>query len=185
MNKVEKKEIWKDIKGYEGLYQVSNLGNIKSLDRNINNHFVLGKQLKSYSGTSGYLFVRLSKNNKYKNFIIHRIVAETFIENPNNYNYVNHKDEDKINNNVCNLEWCSQKYNCNYGNRNKKISQKNTNGKCSKRVEQYIKDGTYIRTWISLKQIQRELNYNIGNIGQVCLGNRITANGYRWKYENN
>ena len=100
------KEIWKDIKGYEGLYQISNFGNIKSLRTN--------KLVKAFKNTKGYCQVSLWNNNVKKMFVVHRLVAQEFIPNPNNLLQVNHKDEDKKNNNVDNLEWCSVKYNCNY-----------------------------------------------------------------------
>lgn len=120
-------EIWKDIKHYEGLYQVSNLGNVKTLDKYVNsgiknNNKVKrkGKLLKQYN-KRGYLQVTLTHNNKRKYVGVHRLVAQAFIPNPNNLPQVNHKDEDPLNNHVENLEWCTAKYNCNYGNRNSKI----------------------------------------------------------------
>lgn len=100
------KEIWKDIKGYEGLYQVSNLGNVKSLKTN--------KNLYYSNSNNGYLRVGLFKN-KRKMFSIHRLVAENFIPNPNEYLVVNHKDFNQKNNKVDNLEWCTSKENNNYG----------------------------------------------------------------------
>ena len=111
---------WKDIPGYEGLYQVSNLGEIKSL-----NYRNTGKEkiIKPRKNKGGYLRVVLCKNGKQKDFLVHRLVAVAFIPNHNNYNQVNHKDENPSNNNVNNLEWCTSKYNSNYGNRNKKLSE--------------------------------------------------------------
>lgn len=121
------KEIWKDIPNFEGLYQVSNLGNVKTLDKYVNSGIKnnskvkrIGKILKQYN-KGGYLQVSLRKNYKRYYFGIHRLVAMAFIPNPNNYPQVNHKDENKLNNCVENLEWCTAQYNCNYGNRNKKI----------------------------------------------------------------
>ena len=110
---------WKDIPGYEGLYQVSNLGEIKSL-----NYRNTGKEkiLKLIKDKKGYFHVNLYKNGKLKNLQVHRLVAMAFIPNHNNYNQVNHKDENTSNNAVENLEWCTAKYNSNYGNRNKKIN---------------------------------------------------------------
>ena len=115
------KEEWKDIKGYEGLYQISNLGRIKSLNYNRTKK---EKILSNSTNRKGYLFVILYKNGKKKSFKVHRLVAIHFIENPNNYFQVNHKDENKSNNRVDNLEWCTQEYNLNYGTRNKRISEK-------------------------------------------------------------
>lgn len=127
-----KKEIWKDIKNYEGYYQVSNLGRIKSVDRYINQYngynystrIYKGKILKFSIGTRGYLKVVLQKERKVKTYNVHRLVAEAFIPNPNNLPQVNHIDENKLNNNINNLEWCSSKYNINFGNRNIKVSNK-------------------------------------------------------------
>lgn len=121
-------EIWKDIKGYEGLYQVSNLGNIRSLKFKNNiiekeRIRVLRQQLRN-----GYLTINLTKNGKRKNYQIHRLVAQEFISNPNQYSIVNHKDYKKTNNRVDNLEWCTQKYNVNYSicNMKNKVHVKNT-----------------------------------------------------------
>jgi len=125
------KEIWKDIPNYEGLYQVSNYGNVKTLDKCVNsgikNNSIVtrkGKLLKQYLKKNGYLQVTLTHNNTRKYVCVHRLVAEVFIDNSNNYLQINHKNEDKTDNRVENLEWCSPKYNCNYGNRNSKIYNK-------------------------------------------------------------
>ena len=115
-------EEWKDIKGYEGIYQISNKGRVKSLKFNKENILIPVKQNR------GYLFVNLCKNGKVKKYLIHRLVAEAFLPNPDNSPQVNHKDENKLNNNVENLEWCSNEYNINYGSRNEKAS-KNSKGK--------------------------------------------------------
>lgn len=103
-------EIWKDIDGYDGFYQVSNLGNVRSSKT---------KQNIYYSDTNkGYFRVNLYKNKKRKSYSIHRLVAEYFLDNPNNYPCVNHKDCNKKNNRVDNLEWCTYKYNNNYKGHN-------------------------------------------------------------------
>lgn len=111
-------EEWRDIKGYEGKYQVSNLGRVKSLNYrgNTNKEHIL----KPKKVRNGYNQVQLYKNGIGIFYSIHRLVAEIFIPNPNNYPQVNHKDENKINNKVENLEWCTQKYNNNYGSHNKR-----------------------------------------------------------------
>ena len=125
------KEIWRDIKNLENYYQISNLGRVRSITRKAktkilnNNYRTIEGQLISPAKTrDGYLKVTLSKNHKRYYFRVHRLVAEAFIDNPNNYPVVNHKDENKLNNRVDNLEWCTNKYNCNYGTRNKRISNK-------------------------------------------------------------
>ena len=124
------KEIWKDIPDFEGLYQVSNLGNVKTLDKYVgtgikHNSKVKRKEkiLKQYN-KRGYLQVSLSKNNKRYYFNVHRLVVQAFIPNLDNLPQVNHKDENPMNNCIENLEWCTAKYNCNYGTRNKRIYNK-------------------------------------------------------------
>ena len=106
-------EEWKDVKGYEGLYMISNLGRIKSLQGC--KYRKQERILKQYKKTGGYYQVSLSKNHKSKWFTVHRLVAINFIDNPNNYPQINHIDENKSNNSASNLEWCTAKYNNNYG----------------------------------------------------------------------
>lgn len=170
--KITIKEEYKDIKNYEGLYQVSNLGNVKRVSKNR----LLTPQKDKY----GYLHVSLSKNNKVKIYKVHRLVADTFIENKNNYKQINHKDEDKLNNNVNNLEWCNSKYNCNYGNRNNKISIKN--GNKGKSIYQ-IKDNIVIKKWNNIITASKTLNINNKNIVSCCKNKRKSAGGYQWIYE--
>ena len=113
-------EIWRDIKGYEGIYQISNKGRVKSL-----NYRRTGKEkiLKPGKTKPGYLCISLyKKGEKCKCFSIHRLVAQAFLPNPDNLPIVNHKDENKLNNNVENLEWCNSEYNLNYGNRNERVN---------------------------------------------------------------
>ena len=119
-------EIWKDIKEYEGLYQISNLGRVKRL-KFINRHLNFKKEriLKPYKdGGKNYFIIALYKNGKREYKQIHRLVAEAFIPNTNNFPLVNHKDENKTNNYVNNLEWCTCKYNTNYGTSRLKMSKK-------------------------------------------------------------
>ncbi len=115
-------EIWKDIKNYEGIYQISNLGKVKNIKKQ--------KILKPLN-INNYLRVVLSKKGKVQNKYIHRLVAETFIPNDNNYKEINHKDENSMNNQIDNLEWCNRKYNINYGTGNlrRSISEKKTKNK--------------------------------------------------------
>lgn len=122
-------EIWKDIVGYENLYQVSNLGRIKSVERKSktkgNSYRTLKERiLKPAIVHNGYERVCLFKDKKGKCYRVNRLVAEAFIKNPNNLTQVNHKDENKLNNRVDNLEWCSASYNINYGDRNNKVAKK-------------------------------------------------------------
>lgn len=115
-------EIWKDIKGYENLYQISNIGRVKSLNKivtckNGKKFKVKGKILKLTNHKRGYKTIMLHKDGKVKLWLVHRLVGLTFIPNPNNYPQINHKDENKINNCVENLEWCTNSYNAHYGTR--------------------------------------------------------------------
>ena len=135
-------EIWKDIEGYEGLYQVSNKGRVKSLSRLVvrvgkPNYITKEKILKcsELQGT-GYLAVSLGSNNNFKSMLVHRLVAQAFIPNPDNLPCVNHKDETRNNNDVRNLEWCTQKYNCNYGT----ARQRNSLHHKGKKLSQETKD---------------------------------------------
>lgn len=172
-----KKEYWKPIKGYEGLYMISNWGRVKS--------FKFGKEriLKPVTNSSGYLLVILCKDRKVKAFTVHRLVAEAFLPNPHNYPCVNHKDENKQNNNVSNLEWCSAQYNNTYGTRIERVAEKNTNGKYSKPVLQYTLNGQFVREWLSAKQAEREGGFHQANICMCCKGKQKTHKGYIWKYK--
>ena len=119
-------EIWRPIDGYEGFYEVSNMGFIRSLDRFVSNgsdHKRLrkGKIIKMWPNSKGYMRCQLSYNNDKKFYLVHRLVAEAFIQKVDGLSEINHKDEDKTNNSVDNLEWCDRKYNNNYGNRLKKV----------------------------------------------------------------
>ena len=115
-------EVWKGIKGYEGKYQISSFGRVKSLKDKYGNY--REKILKQKKDDLGYYRINLYKFYKSKTFLVHRLVAEAFIENPNNYKEVNHRDENPSNNKVDNLEWCTAEYNVNYGTRNKRVSEK-------------------------------------------------------------
>ena len=171
-----KKEYWKPIKGYEGLYEVSNLGRVKSLK------FGKERMLKVSKDKKGYLHVVLCKNGILKTYYVHRLVAEAFIDNTDNLPQVNHKDENPQNNIYTNLEWCDRKYNCNYGTRNERISEKMTNGKLSKPVLQYTLDGELVKEWSSTHECGRN-GYNRGNVWACCLGRLKTYKGFIWKYK--
>ena len=181
-----KKEIWKPVKDYEGLYEVSNYGNVKSLNRveTVGKLIRIRKEriLKPCVNSKGYLQVGLCKNGKITNKLIHRLVAEAFIPNTDNLQQVNHKGENKQNNCVWQLEWCTNKYNSNYGTRNERIRKRNTNGKLSKPVSQYTLDGNYIKEFSSTMEVQRQLGYHHTNISLCCNGKYKHAYGYKWKY---
>lgn len=172
------KEQWKPIEGYEELYEVSNMGNVRSLDRTIiysngKKYFYKGQMLKPQI-TRGYLRVGL-KNKKY--FFIHRLVAEAFLPNPSNYKEINHKDENPKNNCVDNLEWCDRTYNINYGSR----TEKATSSK-QKPILQFDLNGEFIKKWDSIIDVERELGFKHSNISSYCLGKKKTAYGFIWKY---
>ena len=181
-------EIWKDVVGYEGLYQVSNLGRVKSLSKfhcTSKNYSSLGywskeKILKPIVGVQGYLYVSLyDKNKKKKSKRIHQLVAQAFISNPNNLPFVNHKDENVKNNVYSNLEWCTAKYNCNYGTRLQRIAVKN-----NKPILQFDLNGNFIKEYESITQASKELNIKLNYISSCCLGRRRKTKGYVFKFKN-
>lgn len=183
------KEVWKDIEGYEGLYQVSNLGRVKSLKRkryDINNKKIIYenkiKIIKGQDTKKGYLLVRLYKNNCYTIKSIHRLVAEAFIPNPDNLPQVNHKDENVANNIVSNLEWCTNEYNINYGSRLKRVSE-SMKGKNNKSVCQYDMNGNLIKTFDSITIAGKELNISDSGISQCCKNKLKSFHNYIWKYK--
>ena len=191
------KEIWKDIPGYEGLYQASNLGRIRSLNHKTlqtNIYGTGGKALIEYKGkilkgwiqNTGYLTVSL-KNKKYS---VHRLIAITFIPNPNNYPIINHKDGNKLNNKVENLEWCTYKHNLMEAIKLNLIHIKynsSTNKIRARKIGQYTLDNKYIKTFNGSVEAQQELRKNgikisSKNILKVCHNERKTAGNYKWKF---
>ena len=164
-------EIWKDIEGYPN-YQISTMGRVKSLG---NNKTRKDKILKSYKNNKGYLVVHLYKEGKVKGYSIHRLVTSAFIPNPNNLPQVNHKDEDKTNNRVDNLEWCDNDYNRNYGTRTERVFYK-----LSKPVLQFTKDGKLVKIWENATHIKNELGFSSSSINSCCNGKIKTAHGYKW-----
>ena len=161
-------EEWRAIKGYEDLYQVSNLGNI----RNTNGYI---RKLHK-DGTRGYLKIILSKKSVCKSFYVHRLVAEAFIENPKNLPCINHIDECKTNNFVNNLEWCSYKYNNNYG-----TMQDRGHEKLNKKVLMFDYSGKVLNEFKSISEALRQTG--IKHISDCCHGRRLSAGGYLWKFK--
>ena len=188
-------EIWKtavyDGEVYEGLYKVSNLGRILSL-----NYRNTGKAelMKPFDNGKGYLQVGFWKNGETNWCYVHRLVAETFLPNPEGKPEVNHKDEDKTNNFVflnedgsvdkkkSNLEWKNHRDNCNHGTRNERISKAMTNGKLSKRVLQLSLSGDLIKEWPSTRECGRN-GFNQGAVWACCNGKKPQYKGFRWEYE--
>lgn len=153
------KEIWKPIKEYEKLYEVSNFGNVRSIKR----QGTKGNILKFGKRKDGYLQVYLYKNGKGKNFLVHRVVMESFFKK-NNLLDINHKDENKTNNKLENLEYCTKKYNMNYGNRPYKNAKK---------VNQYDLNNNIIKMWKSIREASRNTNINQSH---------IVTGGFIWRY---
>ncbi|MCF0232461.1 MAG: NUMOD4 motif-containing HNH endonuclease [Enterococcus sp.] len=174
-------EIWRDIKGYEGLYQVSNLGRVKSLDRYVrckhNSKAHIKGKIKAISKNRyGYCMVGLAKENTYKGFCVHRLVAQAFIPNPQNKREINHIDCNKENNIVKNLEWCSRKENMQHASKNNRLHPNIVNNRPIIRS-----DG---KVFVSLHEAARQMNHPGGyrNIFQCARGERKSAYGYKWKY---
>lgn len=173
-------EVWRDIPEYEGLYQVSNFGNVKSL------HFGKEKLLKLQKNNKGYLYVNLYNNKYSKRFLIHRLVAKCFLEAIEGKDIVNHKDQNPLNNNVDNLEFCTYQYNATYNNAHIKRGEKTKgrpNYKRRKSVLQYSLEGEFIKEWESGKIAGETLNINNTNITQCCKGNRKSSGDFIWKYK--
>ena len=180
-------EIWKDIPGYEGLYQVSNLGNVKSISWK-NTGAAKNLWLKPHN--KGYYQVELVKNKVKKTYVVHRLVALAFIPNPQNLPVINHKDENKKNNRVENLEWCDFKYNNRYSMnlhperfKERVYTQKgNYKRRLDFPVAQIGDDGEVIKVWSNSRQIFVETGMSDWSISECCRGNRKTAYGYKWQY---
>lgn len=180
------KEIWKDIIGYEGLYQVSNLGKVKSFPRK-GTHELKEHILKPGKNHKGYLQVKLTKNCIGKTIPVHRLVAKIFIPNPNNLPQVDHIDDNKENNCVDNLQWITNSDNMakawKTGVRTiEKTYKRGKDNKISKSVIQYDLQGNFIKQWYCIKDIERELKFNNRNICACCKHKRPTAYGFKWEY---
>lgn len=165
-------EVWKPILGYEDYYEVSNLGRVRRSVCN-NPHYNSSGLLKP-SIRNGYYHVVLCVNNIHKSFNIHRLVASSFIPNPNNLPYVNHKDENKLNNNVENLEWCSAKYNTIYGSsieRRKRTRKKNHSGYKSVIITDL--SGNLIKRFETITECSKYLGTHRSNIAKIIKNNKI------------
>ena len=165
-------ETWKDIAGYEGLYQVSDLGRVRSLK------YEKVRLMKPRDNGCGYFQISFRREGKRKLFLVHRLVAEAFIPNPSNFPIVNHKDENPANNAVDNLEWCTAKYNLNYGTCRARISAKH-----SKAVLQYDKSGNLVKEWSSALEVQKQTGFARSNISKCCRGKYKSAYGYVWRFK--
>lgn len=181
-------EVWKDVKGYEGIYQVSNLGNVYSLPRiSKQGHFLKGKMLSIHikrnkprraTHCSPRRVVSLSTDTGLvKQYLVYRLVAEAFIPNPNNLPEINHIDENSLNDVVTNLEWCTRQYNANYGNCIEKVQSQRR-----KKVLMFSIDGKLLKKFNSCKEAQEFLGVRC-NISGACKGKYKIMKGYIWRYE--
>ena len=161
-------EVWKDIPDYEGLYQISNLGKVKSLPRKWSPKETI---LKAEGKSEEYLHVSLWKNRVSYHLYIHKCVAQLFVPNPNSYEYVNHIDENKRNNIYSNLEWCTAEYNSNYGTRNSRISAAQLNhSKKSHAVIQTDLEGNFVAEYPSIMEAHRQTGLSVTGIKVICDG---------------
>ena len=176
------KEVWRDIEGYEGLYQVSDQGRVKSLERKVS-HWRGGERiqkeriLKPDVSKDGYLRAGLWAGGKRKWLRIHRLVCEAFHENHDNKPQVNHINEDKTDNRACNLEWATARENSNFGTRNERLGKAQ-----SKPVAQYAQDGELIKVWQSTNEVERQTGFSHGYICKTANGKYKQAYGFIWKY---
>ena len=203
MNK--KPEIWKEIEGFDGIYYISNYGKVRSIDRiGLNKHFIPGRDLAIRKDKDGYCIVTLYIDRKRVDKKVHRLVAEAFIPNDNDYPQVNHKNEIKDDNYYKNLEWCTNKYNCNYGTHNQKISTamkgrkhpymqgdknyfhthiyKRKNHPYARKVNQHDIDGNLIAVFYCVKDAAEAVGCTGGAITMACKGKRDKIKGYKWSY---
>lgn len=168
-------EIWKDIEGYEGIYQISSLGRVRSIDRYRKSKdnslaFVKGKILKGKIDKDGYIEYALCIHNTIKYYRAHRLVAQAFIPNPNSLPLINHINEIKNDNRIENLEWCTTQYNNEYSK--------------SKSILQLDKNYEFINKWKSAAQIESELGFNHSDISKCCRGiKNKTVKGFKWVFE--
>lgn len=167
-------EEWRDVVGYEGRYQVSNLGRVMSLPNRWHRKCVI---LNTQIDYDGYERLNLVIDNNRKRCSVHRLVAEAFVPNPNGYPIINHIDEIRNHNTPDNLEWCTQQYNLNYGNCREKLSKAK-----SVSVLQFSIDGIFIRRWSSAKEASEKLGVDASAVTGCARGKRKTHGGYVWRY---
>ena len=167
-------ETWKPIQGYEGNYEVSNYGRVRSLNYHLAG---LPRIIKPTMTVNGYLYVSLSKDGKRKTFAVHRLVAMAFVANPRGLPEINHRDEDKTDNCAWNLEWLCHRDNCNFGTRNARMAKA-----LAKPVLQLDLDGNLVRRWPSLEEVRRQIGFDPGRISLCCNGKRKSHRAFRWRF---
>lgn len=180
-------EQWMPVKGYEGLYEVSNFGRLRSLSRDVVNRWggithIEERILLQSTTVYGYKQVNLSNEGKSKSLKVHRLVAEAFIPNPNNLPCINHKDEIKTNNNVGNLEWCTWEYNAMYGTRAERCVQTQRENR-GKSVDMYSLDGTFLKHYLCMNDTIQD-GYNASSVKSCCDGQSIATKGVTFRYSN-
>lgn len=187
-----KREIWKDVKGYEGYYQISNLGNLKSVDREVQHsrggtRILKGKTIRP-GKTNWYYLVCLQKHGKRKYTTIHRLIAIAFIPNPENKPFINHINANGFDNRIENLEWCTQSENIKHAYKMGAPSPKPMLGRTGydsstgKEIIQMDMEGNIIKKYGSGMQAAKELNLSQAKISECARGKKIQYNGYKWKY---
>ena len=171
-------EIWKTIEKYENTYEVSNVGRVRNMKT--------GKYITPKHNNRGYVQIRLSRNGKVEHWLLHRLVAVTFIKNPDGLPQVNHKDENKDNNSAENLEWCTNLYNRHYGSGYARSVAKHDYGNLAeqnrKLIEQYDRQGKLLNVWKGLRSAEIATGVEESNIRRCCYGRGKSAGGYVWKY---
>lgn len=170
--------VWKPIDGFEGLYEISNFGQVRNNKGEILKHGIKRTNCTCYKN------VRLWKDGKYHNKYIHRLIAEAFIPNPTNLPFINHKDEDGTNNLIENLEWCTREYNVNYGTARARQAKKVRGKESEKRkvVVQSDLDGNVVAQYPSITLAANEICGSTSAISQVCNKKRKTYKGFLWEY---
>lgn len=177
-------EVWKDVQGYEGLYMVSNLGNVKSMNYANRGY---ARNLVPKTNNSGRLWVELAKNGARKPLLVHRLVATAFIPNPENFPEINHIDENPKNNEVRNLEWCTHEYNNriyreHHPLRPRTVRWVKKSPRLHLKVNQIDEHGNIVKQWPNSRDIFKETGMSDWSISECCRGKRKTAYGFKWQY---
>lgn len=182
-------EVWKSVPGYEGFYEASNYGRVRSIFRRFRNKAgrlcdFHSQIIKVIITKSGYCSVSLSKEGNTRSHRLHKVVLESFCVRPFGKEQINHKDENKHNNCLTNLEFCTAKYNSNYGTKIERFRRKNTNNpKHSKSILQYTPEGKLVAEYPSIKEAWRMTGVDTRSISCACNGHHLTSCGYVWLFK--
>lgn len=179
---------WRKVKGYEESYEISEYGNVRGIDRiDYGGHKITGREIKPKKNNRGYVQIRLQKDGKTHHWLLHRLVATNFMENPDSLPQINHKDEDKNNNHFSNLEWCTNMYNRHYGTGLQRMVMNTDYSKNAERmmipIAQYDLNDNLIKIWGGMVLATKYLGRKASNshISECCAGNRPTAYGFKWR----